>query len=522
MKLQRLSGAIAAALLISFSAAKAAEQSSYVIPDTGPKTMATLIDNYFNPAFRSLAGCSWGSSAPANGPAAAPMVYQCWADTTSNPAVLKRFDGSSWVVFGKQNASTHVWTPSYQGTDLGTASTATSGTSGHVVGFLDGANTWSGVQSFNSGDLALNGSSSGTGALNAPAAASSYIWTLPAATDTLVGKATADTLTNKTFDTAGTGNSFSINGLAATANTGTGAVVRATSPTLVTPALGTPSSGVATNLTGTASGLTAGNVTTNANQTGDVSSVGNATTIGANKVTNAMRAQMAAYTIKGNNSGSTANETDIDITALTSKASPVSADIILIQDSAASNAFKRTTVGALASAGSVASIAGNTGAFTLSNGITNSTNDIRLDVGNLPGLSGNTAAAAGKIGELVTSGSVTTGSLSTGAATNLTSITLTAGDWDISAYVDFNTSGGTSTTDWTAAISATTASFTPLSGTLALHERVSTMADHSFFATFPAAQVLPSTSTTYYLNVQWTGSGTAPTATGILRARRMR
>jgi hypothetical protein len=43
--------------------------------------------------------------------------------------------------------------------------------------------------------------------------------------------------------------------------------------------LGTPSSGVATNLTGTASGLTAGNVTTNANLTGTVTSVGNATTL---------------------------------------------------------------------------------------------------------------------------------------------------------------------------------------------------------------------------------------------------
>ena len=56
--------------------------------------------------------------------------------------------------------------------------------------------------------------------------------------DTFVGKATPDTFTNKTFDTAGTGNSFSINGVAVTANTGTGAVVRATSPTLVTPVLG--------------------------------------------------------------------------------------------------------------------------------------------------------------------------------------------------------------------------------------------------------------------------------------------
>lgn len=44
-------------------------------------------------------------------------------------------------------------------------------------------------------------------------------------------------------------------------------------------ALGTPSSGTATNLTGTASGLTAGNVTTNANLTGPITSVGNATSI---------------------------------------------------------------------------------------------------------------------------------------------------------------------------------------------------------------------------------------------------
>src|SRR3990167_4962486 len=43
--------------------------------------------------------------------------------------------------------------------------------------------------------------------------------------------------------------------------------------------LGTPSAGVATNLTGTAAGLTAGNVTTNANLTGIVTSVGNATAI---------------------------------------------------------------------------------------------------------------------------------------------------------------------------------------------------------------------------------------------------
>jgi len=67
------------------------------------------------------------------------------------------------------------------------------------------------------------------------------------------------------------------------AGTGSGSIVFSTSPTLVTPNLGTPSMLVGTNITGTAAGLTAGNVTTNANLTGDVTSSGNATTIGANK-----------------------------------------------------------------------------------------------------------------------------------------------------------------------------------------------------------------------------------------------
>ena len=68
---------------------------------------------------------------------------------------------------------------------------------------------------------------------------------------------------------------------AVTNETGTGSLVFATSPTLVTPALGTPSALVGTNITGTASGLTAGNVTTNANLTGAVTSVGNATSLGS-------------------------------------------------------------------------------------------------------------------------------------------------------------------------------------------------------------------------------------------------
>jgi hypothetical protein len=68
-------------------------------------------------------------------------------------------------------------------------------------------------------------------------------------------------------------------GTGVTTSTGSTNVVLSNSPTLVTPNLGTPSFLLGTNITGTAIAFTASNVTTNANLTGDVTSVGNATTL---------------------------------------------------------------------------------------------------------------------------------------------------------------------------------------------------------------------------------------------------
>lgn len=81
------------------------------------------------------------------------------------------------------------------------------------------------------------------------------------------------TTTRVLFDNGGVVGEYTISG--------TGNVAMTTSPVFTTPNLGTPSTVVLTNATGTAAALTAGTVTTNANLTGAVTSVGNATTLGS-------------------------------------------------------------------------------------------------------------------------------------------------------------------------------------------------------------------------------------------------
>ncbi len=75
-----------------------------------------------------------------------------------------------------------------------------------------------------------------------------------------------------------------------------------TNKTLVAPVLGTPASGVLTNCTGTASGLTAGNVTTNANLTGHITSTGNAAVLGSFTIAQLSTA-ISDANISGTNTG---------------------------------------------------------------------------------------------------------------------------------------------------------------------------------------------------------------------------
>lgn len=128
--------------------------------------------------------------------------------------------------------------------------------------------------------------------------------------------ATVTTNANLTGPITSSGNATSV-----ASQTGTGSTfVMNTSPTLITPALGTPTALVGTNITGTASGLTAGNVTTNANLTGPITSVGNTTSINSQTGTGNTFVMNTSPTLVTPTLG-VATATSIDKMAITAPAS---------------------------------------------------------------------------------------------------------------------------------------------------------------------------------------------------------
>lgn len=166
-------------------------------------------------------------------------------------------------------SSTEYWVDSYvtrmylnstayfDGTTAGqawlTGLLGVSGTSGNLslYAYADGGEYNLGASV--SGKLALFGSSAATLDLN--------LLDGQLYTNSVSRLTNAGVLNNVTLDSAGTGNSLKINGTAITAVSGTGAVVLATSPTLVTPALGTPSAINLTNAAATSLPIAAINAT---------------------------------------------------------------------------------------------------------------------------------------------------------------------------------------------------------------------------------------------------------------------
>lgn len=123
----------------------------------------------------------------------APVLGAATATSINKMAITAPATSSTLAVADGKTA-TFSNTLTFAGTD-GNTMTFPSGSS--TVMTLASADTITGIKSFNDGKAVLNGSSSGAMTLKAPAAASTYVATFFAATDTVVGLTFQQTVTNK-------------------------------------------------------------------------------------------------------------------------------------------------------------------------------------------------------------------------------------------------------------------------------------------------------------------------------------
>jgi hypothetical protein len=140
------------------------------------------------------------------------------------------------------------------------------------------------------------------------------------------------------------------------------------------------------------------------------------------------------------------------------------------------------------------------------------------------GTNANDSAAAGNIGEYVSStvGSGSAVNVTSGVAANVTSISLTAGDWDVEGVVALSPAGTTVTTRANAAISTTSATL-PSLGSLG-YTRASGTQETGVTTAMSTGTVRLSLSatTTVYLVAAAVFTTSTQSAYGSIRARRMR
>lgn len=145
----------------------------------------------------------------------------------------------------------------------------------------------------------------------------------------------------------------------------------------------------------------------------------------------------------------------------------------------------------------------------------------------IKGVNTNSSAAAGVVGEIISSlvASASGVSLTTATAANVTSVTLTAGDWDVSGYIYFEASGATridgAGTPAQAGIHSTSSTLPGMDSGRQGEIQPQSGNGYDYQVIVPVARVSLSGSATYYLVGQCTHNGVV-TASGSIRARRVR
>lgn len=145
--------------------------------------------------------------------------------------------------------------------------------------------------------------------------------------------------------------------------------------------------------------------------------------------------------------------------------------------------------------------------------------------GQIPGVATNTAASTGNVGEFITS-SVTPGTFTNNSQTNTAQATLTPGDWNVQCTFYYVPAASTTVTLLVGSISPTSATNNITSffyGVLTYPTgSVLSQSNQGPSVTTPVAQILLSTSTTYYCVAYALFGLSTMAVTGVLTARRAR
>jgi hypothetical protein len=131
----------------------------------------------------------------------------------------------------------------------------------------------------------------------------------------------------------------------------------------------------------------------------------------------------------------------------------------------------------------------------------------------------NDSAAAGFVGEYATN-TASGVSLTTGAWTAITSVTLTAGDWDVSGVIRAVPAGSTAVQGVIAGINTTSGASAGLGTQSNINATLTTGAIQELAT--PTVRMSFASTTTVYLNANVSFTVSTATANGFIRARRVR